>query len=376
MPRVLHIITSLEVGGAEKMLCKVVEELSSAGFACVVISLKAPGPLARILKERGVQVYSLGLGSLVDVPRALIRLAKLLRELKPDLVQTWLYHADLLGTVAIWLARVRCRLLWNIRCSGIDFSLYSKSTRIAVSILARISRYPDGILVNSQAGLTEHISYGYRPKRWRLIPNGFDLKEFKPDAVARARIRGDLGIPGDGFVVGMVARFDPMKDHRTLLDAATIVVARCGRTSFVLCGRGVDHSNEVLVTHSAYQTGRVRLLGERSDVSAILASLDVLVLPSLFGEGFPNVLGEAMACGVPCIVTQVGDCSAIIGNSGLLIPFQSPEALAQAIEALRDESDDEASRRRVDARRRVLENFDVHVIGKQYAAEYTGVLNS
>ncbi len=325
---VVHIITGLGRGGAEANLAQLVTRLDAAHFRSVVISLTGEGALGPGIRAARVEVHALGMRRGVIDPRGLGRLVKLLRTIKPDVIQTWMYHADLLGLLASGLAG-RPPVVWNVRCSNMDFTRYSRLTRLVVRSLARLSRFPVAVVVNSQAGLGLHESLGYRPRRWALVPNGFDIEKFRPDLAAPARLRATLNIDRDAAVVGHVARVDPMKDHAGFLEAAAQLASQRPMVHVVLVGAGT----ETLIprARSLGLEGRVHALGERDDVAALMPGFDVLCLSSAFGEGFPNVLGEALACGVPCVTTDVGDAAAIVGDSGRIVPPSDPAALATAL---------------------------------------------
>ena len=214
MLTVAHLITTLERGGAEAMLTKLAKAHAGQGVRPLVISLTGPGIYGPELEAAGIPVWSLGLRRGVPEPGALLKLVGILRREKPDLLQSWLYHADLLALLAAPLAGVR-RLAWNIRCSDMDMRRYSRLSRWLVALLARLSRLPDAVVVNSEAGRLLHHELGYRPKRWVTLANGFDTGRFRPDTEARRDVRAELGLPGDALAVGLIARVDPMKDHAT-----------------------------------------------------------------------------------------------------------------------------------------------------------------
>lgn len=331
--KVLHLITGLQPGGAEHMLYRLVGGMDRTRFQSVVVSVTEGGTVAGLIEAAGSPVISLNLRRGIPDPRALIRLFAVLRKEKPVVVQTWLYHADLLGLIA----RITpAALLWNIRCSNMDMRDYSRMSRVVISAGARASRFPDAVIVNSMAGLRWHESLGYRPPRWVYIPNGVDTETFKPDASVRRQVREELGVGAEVPLVGMIARFDPMKDHPTFFAAAKIVAGARPDVRFVLAGDGITAENRVISTE-LFRLGigdRTHLLGYRSDAARIMAGLDVLVLSSAYGEGFPNVVAEAMACGVPPVATDVGDSREIIGDLGVVVPPQSPDKLAAGILAM------------------------------------------
>jgi glycosyltransferase involved in cell wall biosynthesis len=221
----------------------------------------------------------------------------------------------------------------NLRCSDIALSPAAAGVR---RILSWCSALPDAVFVNSREGVSFDERIGYRPRRWEYLPNGFDTVEFFPDAAARERLRSELGIPAEAIVIGLPARHHPMKDHGTFFKAAATIAAVRPEVCFLLVGPGTKPENSALAKAIARVglADRTRLLGERSDMPAVYATLDFATLSSAWGEGFPNVLGEAMACGVPCAATDSGDVRELLGDAGLVVPRCDPKALAGAWQAL------------------------------------------
>lgn len=293
----------------------------------IVISLGDEGVFGAVLRDAGIELHCLNI-KLITAPVVLWRLCRLLKSIQPDSVVTWLYHADLLGTIACWLTGVR-KLYWNIRCSNIEFSNYSPFTRWTVQLLSRLSGYPAGILYNSKVGRAVHEEIGYHPKQWCYVPNGFDLDEWYPDERDRAEVRSKWGVTDENFVVGMVARVDPQKDYPTFLAAVRKVVQEYGHVRIVLIGKGTEQFAQ---TEGLNQV--LLCLGQRKDVAYLMRGLDLVVLSSAYGEGFPNILGEAMATGVPCVTTNVGDAAEIVGDTGWVAPVSDPGKLAGAIEQM------------------------------------------
>jgi glycosyltransferase involved in cell wall biosynthesis len=327
--RVLHVINDLDVGGAERMLAKLVSGNDRARIRHTVVSLLPPGRVAEEIRAAGVAVASLDMRPGTISPGALARLVRMLRIERPHIVQSWLYHADLLATIAAPLSRVPA-LVWNVRCSDMDFSHYPRSTSLVVRLLARLSGRPAAVIANSEAGRTAHEQLGYRSRRWLVIPNGFDTDLFRPDPNARIELRRELGLTAEIKLVGMLARFDPMKDHATFLTAAARLAAARDDVHFVLAGRGIERTNLALAacTANSVLAGRLHLLGERADSARLFAALDLATLTSAFGEGCPNAVGEAMACATPCIATDVGDTATMIGSAGRIVPPGDSTALA------------------------------------------------
>ncbi len=369
MITITHLITSLERGGAEWMLTKLVDQLPRDRFRCKVISLMREGPLGDVLRARGIEVMSLGMIRGRLSPSGMVRLARQLIKDSPDVLQTWLYHADLAGLAAVLLPHAP-RLVWNIRCSNLDMDDYSLSSAIVRHLLARGSRVPKYIVFNSHAGMEAHLALGYRPRASSILPNGFDLDTCRPDPTARQRVRAELGLPEDAVVVGNVARYDPMKDHRNFLRAAAIVSDGAPGTHFVAVGAGTDSPDLADQIRRNELGGQVHCLGVHPAPASIIAGLDILVSASAYGEGFPNVIGEAMACGVPCIATATGDCHRIIAGTGLVVPTRNPAALAEAMLTMVAAGHEARSRLGAQARRRIAEHYSLDSITARYAALY------
>jgi glycosyltransferase involved in cell wall biosynthesis len=333
MITVLHLITGLRRGGAEASLLRLVTHMDRRRFSNVVISILPPTGYWSEFIDQGVEVHSLEGTSPVSLA-ALSRLIGHLRRLRPDLVQTWLYHADLVGA-AICRPLLKAPLLWNIRNS--DMAPGGRLThRLIVPALATLSPFARVAVVNSTAGLDAHRRAGFRPQRWELIPNGYDLSVFRPDPDARVRWRTALGLDSSVLLVGMIARFAPMKAHVVMLEAFAKLRSQAPGAHLVLAGSGVERHNRDLaaltVAHGIADA--TILLGERDDIPGLLPAFDILALPSTFGEGFPNVVCEAMACGVPVVATAVGDTADIVRDGGLIVPPHDIEAFGNAMIAI------------------------------------------
>ncbi|MGC4094748.1 MAG: glycosyltransferase [Polyangiaceae bacterium] len=369
MPRVaiMHVITGLMMGGAEQMLHKQLSLIDRGTFDTTVVSLTDMGILGDAIQSLGVPVHALGMGRGIPDPRAVLRLARLIQRTRPSIVQTWLPHADLIGTLASRLPRPP-RLAWNVRGSEMDFSKYRPTTRWSIKCLGRLSRIPDLVVSNSEAGRVAYENYGYKPRRWAVIPNGFDLDRFHPDRTKRDRTRAQLGIPADAFVIALVARFDPMKDHATALAALRLFP----EAHLVAIGKDVVPTNPELAAPDL--GGRLHLLGPRRDVEELLPAFDIATLSSAFGEGFPNVLGEAMACGLPCVGTDVGDNRAVIGDTGLVVPPRNPAALAQAWRELAQAAPERRASLGDAARARVVAHWSLPAIVRAYEDTYLSML--
>jgi glycosyltransferase involved in cell wall biosynthesis len=362
---IVHLITGLETGGAERMLTHLVTRTDRDRFLPVVVSMTGAGTMGPILTHAGIRLETLGIRRGWADPRAVARLVRILRVWRAQILQTWLYHADLLGLVARWLGRSPC-LIWNIQCTE---SIGASTVRLALS---RFSAMPDGVIVNSLAGQRFHEGLGYRPKRWEYIPNGFDTRELRPDNEARRRLRAELGIPETTIAIGLAARYHPMKDHANFLAAAAALAQRRGDVVFLLVGPGITPRNRELVNviDAHGLTQRVRLLGERHDMHVVYPAFDIATLSSAFGEGCPNVIGEAMSCGVPCVATDSGDSAAILGRTGLVVSCRDPAALTAAWEQFVGLGSEGRRSLGLTARERIVREYDLTTIIGRYEALY------
>lgn len=372
--RVAHIITGLSTGGAELMLLRLVERLRG-DFEQTVVSLTDFGPVGDKLAALGVSVFALGMSPTSLNPWAMLRLVRAIQAFRPDVVQTWLYHADLVGGVAARLAGVRA-VVWNIRNNDLSVNRTSLRTRVVVKTCGLLSRYvPSRIVYCSQAAMQTHHALGYTADRSVFMPNGFDLNRFKPDTRAYSDVRQELGLTDDALLIGLIARFDPQKDHALFFEAAGRLHSCRPNVHFLLAGRGIDAANVQLIqwAQAAGVADVTHLLGERADVPRLTAALDI-ASSSSWGEAFPNVLGEAMACGVPCVATDAGDAALIVGGTGLIVPRGNAAALAQAWDEMLALSHDERQALGAQARARVSEFFELGAISRRYAALYREVI--
>lgn len=364
------MISGLEVGGAEVMLLRLASRAASTCDDVHVVSLTTSGPIARQLVEAGVQVTALG-GTRGRPSVALVqRLVRLLRAEKPTVVQSWMYHSDLVaGLAARFWQRERLPVVWGIHSGSLDWGRISLMTQYTVRACALVSSYlPAKIIVCSEAAREFHRRLGYDDSRMIVIPNGIDTNRFRPDEAARAAVRAELAVSEDAVLIGSAARFHPQKDHRTLINAFSEVHRRRPQAHLVLCGEGVDQANAVLLKWivDARVTSAVHLLGLRQDMPKLTAAFDVAACSSTFGEAFPNVLVEAMSCGVPCVSTDVGDARSMIHRSGEIVAPRDVHGLANAVLRLID-----AGRRGRDslgaaARSRVESEYGLELAVRRY----------
>jgi len=354
------------------MLTRLAGAFCERGVETVVISMMDEGVMGPSIRQSGAKLYTLGMSRGIPSIGSIRKLTCILKQEKPDLLHTWLYHADLLGLIAGRLARTP-HIAWNIRCSNMDMSDYSLLSRAMVPLLARLSSVPDSVFVNSKKGQALHQQKGYHPRVWTIIPNGFDLAEFQPLNTSQSNpFESELGIGPNKKLIGIIGRYDPMKDHATFLNAASRVVTEQPESQFILIGNGVDETNFTLRDQikSLDLEEYVFLLGERRDIQKLLPHLHLLVSSSAYGEGFPNVIGEAMACGLPCVSTDTGDAADIIGNTGLIVPARDAVALGEAITDMLKKPVGEQKELGRLARLRIEQHFSLPAIVGSYIEAY------
>jgi len=373
MTKVMHIITTLGPAGAEIMLSRMISGMDRTRFENEVVSLTGILDLAEKMRGMGAGVRTLNMKTSAPNPLLVMRLAQWIRESKPDVIHTWMYHANLVGVLAARLAG-NVPVVWGIHNSALDPRINKRRTMLVNRVCAFLSRrFPARIVCCSEASLRIHGSLGYSGEKMVVIPNGFDLEKIKPDPDARASVRQELGIPLDAPLIGIAARFHPQKDHRNFVRAAARLHKQMSDIHFLLCGLDITWQNSQLA--GWIETAGIRdcchLLGVRQDMTRLFAGMDIATTASLGGEAFPLVIGEAMACGAPCVVTDVGDCALIVGETGTVVAPGDPEALAEAWRSLIEAGPRVRHRLGIAARRRVQQHFALPVIVERYQTIYS-----
>lgn len=351
--RVLFLIRSLTQGGAERQLATLAAGLVARGHDVDVAVLYGGGALESDLVQAGVRVHPLGKRGPWDLVAPLVRLDAALRRTRPHILHSYLDVANVVAALARLRHRRLC-VVWGLRASDLDLAHYGLGWRIGFRLEQMLSGIPHVTLVNSEAGRRYRREHGFRG-RLLVVPNGIDTDWFCPDVAGRARSRAAWGW-GDAPVVGHVARVDPMKDHETFLRAAAVVQRHVPRAYWVSVGDAAPAARQELERLAADLglEGRVVWLGPQRDMASLYPAFDVLVSSSAFGEGFPNVLGEAMASGVPCVATDVGDSAHIVAETGTIVPPRNPAALAEGILAMLKLAPEERAKLGEAARHRIV----------------------
>ena len=364
-------MTDLKTGGAEITLLKLLSAMDRAIFEQQVISLGGVGAIGVQIEALGVKVHALNLNQPRNFLSAIFRLWHLVRGFRPDLIQGWMYHGNLVAYIAGVLCNCKT-VLWNVRQTLAGLHEEKWLTAWCIRIGAWLSQRPAGILYNSRVASVQHAAVGYCARKTILISNGFDAKLFCPDKTAATGVRKELGLTEGDRLVGLVARYHPMKDHDAFLVATSYLAARFQKVHFVLVGREVTPENSVLASRLAELAliERVHLLGERADIPRITAALTVAVNCSWRGEAFSNAVGEAMASGVPCVVTDVGDSAWIVGEGGRIIAPKDPRALAEAIAEILDLTAEDYHKISDLARQRIESHFSLERVVAEYENLY------
>jgi glycosyltransferase involved in cell wall biosynthesis len=308
-------------------------------------------------------------------PLGLWRLVRLMRRLKPDLILGWMYHGCLAAQLGNVCSPRRAPVLWSIHSSVSSLGNEKWLTAMVIRVCAFLSKLPVRIIFVSRSGQSQHKLLRYSIENGCVIPNGIDTQLFIPSVEARLSVRSELGLPENAFLIGIVGRYHPMKDHANFLRAAALLSKTHPEAHFLLVGRRVDRNNRVLceLIQELGLEEQTHVPGERSDMPRLMAALDVFSLSSSYGESFPNVIGEAMACGVPCVVTDVGDSHWIVGDTGRVVPPRDPGALAGAWQEIIESGPEHRAAVGSAARLRVIERFPLESVVARYEALYETV---
>ncbi|HQH26917.1 MAG TPA: glycosyltransferase [Oligoflexia bacterium] len=368
---VLHCITSLLPDGAQQMLLKLCRFGNRQRCRHTVVALGKEKALLKEFQQLGITVEILEMKRSTPSLSSLRRLSRIITAVQPDILQGWLYHANIAVSAGTWLAHWKGPVFWNIRRSLYSLRQDRLVTRAIIRFSAALSHSPFQIIYNGTFMAEQHERYGFSPAKRLVIPNGFDTEIFCPDNDARHRLRKLLGVASDALIVGTVGRFHPHKDQHTFVRAAGLVGRQHNKVQFAAIGRGINESNFLLRRWIEEEdlVQRFHLLSERDDVLKLLPGFDVFCSPSL-SEGFPNAIGEAMACGIPCVVTDAGASAEIVGDTGIVVPRQQPGRLAHALKLMLEASDDERRALGFRARNRIIERFPIHEVVNLYETVY------
>ncbi len=371
--KLMHIITSLETGGAQTVLCQLLQKFQEMGIIQTVISLKPNGEIAEQINSLNIPLYEFQFRPYNFLEQR-SNLTKVINTFHPDNIQSWLYHADFM---TIFLRdKSKTPIFWGIHHTYETRSRIKFFTRMIIKMNLLFSDIvPQKIICCSQSALESHLNIGYPKSKLVYIPNGIDTNIFKPDVNARILLRSELNLQPESKVIGYIARFHPQKDHNTFFKAANILLEQNENIHFVLAGDQVNLLNPKIgrfMLNSQYPS-HFHFLGRRTDIPMITAALDVATLTSSGDEAFPLTILEAMACGIPCVSTDIGDVKETLGNAGMVIPPQNPEMLAAGWKTILDKLPEEIAKIKIIGRNLVINRFTNEQMAKQYINEYNNI---
>jgi glycosyltransferase involved in cell wall biosynthesis len=358
--RIMFLVHSLELAGAERQVVNLAGGLHRRGHQISVATFYPRGELFDEMQSAGVTLHNLGKTKRTDFAGFLWRLRQLVKRERPDVLHGYLESPNIL-TSLLKTFNPKLRIVWGVRCSAKQLGHYDRISRWISILEPKFARLADLIIVNSQCGASDAGKQGFPAMKIRVIPNGIDTDYFQPDRQAGLRFRQELNIGPEVRLIGRIGRFHAMKDYPTFLDAAASLRQDYPDLKFLCLGRGAQAETSDLERFIATRglADSVFVRSPTTDMRAVYNALDLLVSSSAFGEGFPNVVGEAMACGTPCIATDVGDSGLLIGVQDLIVPPKRPQALEKACARWLDSPkiwDGGA------ARTRIVENFSLPLL--------------
>lgn len=373
--KITHIITGLGTGGAERALYNLLASDFGKKYKCSVISLKDIGTYGEALRALDVPVYCLNIQADFSLFSAILKFRRIIIQLRPDVLQGWMYHGNLFAALGQTFLGGLARLAWNVRHSLYSLEGEKFSTRQVIRVSRFLSTRADLIFYNSEISRVQHEDFGFDSVNSVLNPNGFNTENLKPSLGLRKAMRRELEITDDQVLLGHVARYHPMKDHRGFIQAVVMVLRKHPALKVILVGREVEyHTAALLEKLSDNLIARIQFLGERADVYDLMQAMDILCLSSAWGEGFPNVLGEAMSFGTPCVTTDIADSAEIVAQTGLIVPPSDPTKLSYALLSLVELSFEERGILGKQARKRICERYSMQANTKIYETAYSKIL--
>ena len=367
--KIIHMITGLGNGGAENMLYKLLSKIDKNEYEIEVISMMDKGIIGPKIENLGIKVHTLNMKRGIPSITAIKKVMKILNNV--DVLQTWMYHADLLGFICGKLSGVK-QIIWGIRHNNLDKNRNKRLLMIIANINKKLSKNVDKIVSCSKDATKVHIEFGYDKSKFITIPNGFDIVNYYNYPNSKFELGKELNLNFEGKnIVSHVARWDILKDYPTLIKCIREVVNENKNTIFLLCGKNINNNNKDLVNliDENNISRNVYLLGSRSDIPKIMSASDVFVLSSI-GEGFPNVLGEAMACETPCVVTDAGDSRYVVGELGKVVNIGDYKGLAKEILYMLDLPKNELEDLGKKCREKIINEFELNKVVKMYESLY------
>ncbi|MBW1615897.1 MAG: glycosyltransferase [Deltaproteobacteria bacterium] len=373
--KISHIITGLSTGGAEIMLLKLISGMDKTLFSNSVISLTKPGDMEKNFINAGIPTASLNLSPAFLNPLALLRLIFLLRKEKPDIIQGWMYHANIASTAGSYISGLFTPVLWNIRSCLDEADKDKTPPKRIIKLSSRLSRSPAAIIYNSRMSKEQHRQISFNNKKAEYIPNGFNCLQFTPNSESRLQYRNKFGISDKTICIGLIARYHPVKDHENFLRAAELLTQNYFDLCFVLIGKDADWQNGAMasIINELNIRKKILPLGKQNNIHKLINILDIAVSSSYI-EGFSNAIGEAMASCIPCVVTDVGDSAYLVKDTGLIVPPRNPYKLYKALKRIINMGKEERSKLGKKARKKIEDNFSLEHIVEQYQKLYRKII--
>lgn len=373
MTRVLHVITGLGVGGAENMLFKLVGSMDPVRTRSAVVSLQDEGRFGASIRRNGIPLFCLGMRPGRPSLTGLLKLRTIIKSFRPDVIQGWMYHGSLAASFGRFVSGCKVPVVWNIRQTVYDLTSEKPGTRMAIRTCAVLSRFASRIIYNSRVALQQHEAIGFWPEFGQIIPNGFNCQTFRPDPKVRRRIRALLNVSDATVLIGLVGRYHPSKGHEDFLLSAGKLLKSGDDVKFVMAGPAVDEKNEILcrLIKENSLNEKVFLLGTRK-TQFLLPALDIAVHASFATDSFSNVIGEAMACALPLIVTEVGESANIVGGcGGVVVPPRDHQALAQRMKEMVALGAERRMHIGLEGRSRIERHYSLEAVALNYQRLYS-----
>lgn len=357
--KLCFIIRDLDYGGAQRQLISLVNNLDPKKFDITLIVFYLTDKLEKDLITNKVKLISLNKKGRWDLFYFFFYLVKILKKINPDIIHSYLSSPNLL-TIFLKPIFPHVKIVWGLRNSSMNISRYDWLYVLNLQLESFFSFFPDLIIANSYKAKENYLKRKYPPQKIKVIPNGINTEKFKPDGDARIALRREWNITDHEILIGLIARLDPMKDHPNFLRGAKLLLSQTSQNiRFVCVGEGSPIYTQKLyqLTEELNLQNKLIWAGARNDMIAVYNALDFSTLTSIDGEGFSNAIGEAMACGKPCVVTDVGDSALVVGEIGIIVPPNNPEALVQAWQKMLQMNRDKIG---IEARNRILHNFSIN----------------
>lgn len=369
--RVLFVTSGLATGGAEVVLVDLMSQLEARGCTVSVINLKDRGSQYERISRMGVDVLQIDHSSVISSLMSIAKTIKGAKSFRPDVIQGWMYHGNLAASLLALVFAMKP--YWSIHHSVVNINFEKKSLQRLISLLKLLSCHPKGIHYCSSTSSKQHELLGFAAKKSFIVPNGVDIQKFTGNRLKGQELRAKLGLEEESIVVGHIARFHPMKDHLNFIEAAGRLTKMTSNVKFLMVGKGVDQKNSTIMQalSSSNLEDHFLLLGERLDIPDLMSTLNVFSTSSAWGEAFPIVLAEAMASGVPCVATDLGDCAWLIGETGIIVPPRDSDALSRAWQTIIQEGVEGREERGIRARDRIRNLFTLDVMADKFMHAYS-----